>query len=240
MALQFLTKIPVNLNLVEEDFSPLNMASTMTLFPLVGFLLGLLLVAFDFIIMQLSPLLKNVLLLSFYTLLTGGLHLDGFMDTLDGLLPALPPERRQDIMKDSTIGSFAAIGLILLFLLKLALFMEVPLGLRPKTLLLMPVFSRFSMTVAAFLFKSRRKEGLGYLFSQAFKGKNFIGSSLITIAIILMVDPLAFFLLFPLLLTTFLLGRWVIHRIDGLTGDSYGFILELNELFFLLFLIGSL
>lgn len=235
-AIQFLTKIPVPVQLEEDDFTPLKMASTMSLFPLVGIFLGLLLILMDLLTSRLSPLLQNMLLLSLYTLLTGGLHLDGYMDTLDGLLPAVAPERRQEIMKDSNIGAFGAIGLVILLLLKLTLFFELPSEIRQVSILFMPLLSRFSMTAAAYLFKNRRREGLGYLFSQAFDGRRFFVSTLITFSIILFLEPVGLLLLPLMVMTTLCLGRWITGLIQGLTGDSYGFINEVNEVMVLLFI----
>lgn len=236
-AVQFLTKIPVSMTLEEEDFAPQRMASTMVLFPLVGLLLGSLLIFFDLLVKDLGPLLRNTLLLSFYILLTGGLHLDGLLDSLDGLLPAVEEKRRQEIMKDSNIGAFGAIGLVLSLILNIALLIELPEEVRLYALLSVPVLTRWSMTIAASLFTSRRQEGLAYLFSHSFTRKKSLVSTLLTLSILLIVHPFTLLLLVSLFISTYLLGRWIERRISGLTGDSYGFIHEINQIIALLLII---
>lgn len=235
-AVQFLTKIPINV-LQEEDFTPARMAGIFTLFPLVGLLLGVCLLGFDYLTGVVNPFLKNILLLSFYTLLTGGLHLDGYMDTLDGLLPAVSKEKRQEIMKESQIGAFAAIGLFILLFLKLGLFMELTGHSRHLALLLMPVLSRWSLIGAAFVFSSARADGLGYQFSQGIRGKNLFLSTLIALPITLLLGRRGLLLLLLVFTATLLWGRWITARIPGLTGDSYGFINEMNELLLLSLLL---
>lgn len=239
VALQFLTKIPVNIHLTEEDLSPSNMANTLILFPLVGLMLGLFLVGFDYLIrgLQFNPLLQNSLLFSFYILLTGGLHLDGYMDTVDGLLPAVSPIERQKIMKDSHIGAFAALLLVLLLLVKVGLFMELTGTIRYPALFLLPIFSRWSLVLAATFFKNPKQEGLGHLFSQGMDKKKLFQSTLLLLPLWVILSPQVFLLLPLLLLSTQILGWWITSRIQGLTGDCYGFIHELNEILILLFLI---
>jgi adenosylcobinamide-GDP ribazoletransferase len=74
-------------------------------YPLVGLILGLLLAYLDrFSAWLLPPGLASALLLVIWVALTGMLHLDGFMDACDGLLPPREPARRLEIMKDSRVA----------------------------------------------------------------------------------------------------------------------------------------
>src|SRR5207244_725765 len=88
-------------------------------FPVVGVLLGLGLAGGDRVLSWLfPPILAALLTLTAWKLVTGGLHLDGLADSLDGLM-GRDREQRLRIMRDSRIGVFGAVGLILTLLLEL-------------------------------------------------------------------------------------------------------------------------
>src|SRR5436309_1201627 len=99
-------------------------------FPVVGLGLGLVLVGVERVTSVLFPsLLAALLTVTAWKVLTGGLHLDGLADCLDGLV-GRDAEHRLSIMRDSRIGAFGAIGLILFLLLEIAAVAELPAGLR--------------------------------------------------------------------------------------------------------------
>ena len=84
-------------------------------FPLVGLMIGGLLALIAYFSPFKSELTAFLVLLA-WVILTGGLHLDGFGDSCDGLLATVDPARRLEIMKDPRAGSWAVIGLVLLLL----------------------------------------------------------------------------------------------------------------------------
>lgn len=118
IALQFLTRVPVP---AWVGFEPAWLQACMRYFPLVGALVGLagalVLAASAF---WWPPMVAVILSMAFTVWLTGGFHEDGLADTCDGLGGAVSRERALTIMKDSRIGSYGALGLILLLLLKAA------------------------------------------------------------------------------------------------------------------------
>ncbi len=115
LALGFLTTIPVN----APSPGPGDLGRAGMWFPLVGVGLGALLFGGQLVLTPfVSPLVAATLLVALWAGLTGGLHLDGLADCADGLLPAVVPERRLEIMRDPHVGAFGAIGLILFLLLK--------------------------------------------------------------------------------------------------------------------------
>jgi adenosylcobinamide-GDP ribazoletransferase len=90
-------------------------------FPVVGMMMGAVLVVAQWILAgHASPVLGAVLVVGLWVFLTGGLHLDGWTDCWDALPVAVSPERRRDILKDSRLGTFGALGLILLLAVKMA------------------------------------------------------------------------------------------------------------------------
>ncbi|MBI5248615.1 MAG: adenosylcobinamide-GDP ribazoletransferase, partial [Desulfomonile tiedjei] len=88
-------------------------------FPLVGALIGALLVGLHLILSGHLPVfLVAVLTIGLWIFLTGGLHLDGWTDCWDALAASVNPDRRMQILKDSRMGTFGALGLILLLAVK--------------------------------------------------------------------------------------------------------------------------
>src|SRR5207244_542235 len=107
-------------------------------FPVVGVVLGAALAAGDRGLSWLfPPILAALLTLTAWKLLTGGLHLDGLADCLDGLM-GRDREHRLSIMRDSRIGVFGAVGLILILLLELTALAGLPAGLRWRGLVAAP------------------------------------------------------------------------------------------------------
>lgn len=238
IALTFLTRIPFPnpTDVSEEEFT-----RSQHYYPIVGLLLGgILWASFLFLLPWYPPLITGALLLILQLILTGGIHLDGFMDSMDGLLSARTPERMLEIMKDSRVGAFGAISAIALLLLKFTLFAELltlNLPATPVILLFMPLLSRWIFLIGVHFFPYARPEGLGKGFHEASrrtKGIFFIqGISLFLLTF--------WFLRWPgvlgfLTATFFILifTRKSSRLLGGLTGDLYGASIEFAELFFLL------
>src|SRR2546422_10360486 len=109
-----------------------GLGSAAVWFPVIGVGLGAVLVAADLVASSLFPALLSALLtVTAWKLLTGGLHLDGLADCLDGLL-GHDAEQRLAIMRDSRIGAFGAIGLILFLLLEVVAVAGLPSGVRAR------------------------------------------------------------------------------------------------------------
>lgn len=89
-------------------------------FPIVGALLGAALLTGHAALLRLFPApVAAILIVALWIGLTGALHLDGWADCCDALMVAAPPEKRRLILKDSRLGSFGAVGLLMLVLLKI-------------------------------------------------------------------------------------------------------------------------
>lgn len=234
VALQFLTSIPVP---IKREIKLEEYGRSVAYFPLVGLVLGLILVGLDFLLRLLLPLtLVNALLIVALILLTGALHLDGFLDTCDGIFAFRSPEARLEIMKDSRVGSFGVVGAIALLLLKFAALQSLPLGLRPVALLLMPILARWAIVYAAVVFPyGRPGSSLGSLYKEhAGRGALIIATltTIILAAAAFQVAGLA--ILVAVWILTWLGSRYIMARIPGLTGDTYGAVGETMEVFTLL------
>lgn len=200
-------------------------------YPLVGLILGLLLVGADGLFSAFLPMgLAAALLLAFWAGLTGLLHLDGFMDCCDGLLPAREPARRLEIMKDSRVGAFGVAGAILLLLIKYNALATLPWPLRGPVLVVAPTLARWGMTWAMARYPLARREGVGVYFVAGLGWPQVMIASLIAAGVALIFlgwwSLLACGLAW-LMMT--LLALFALARINGLTGDVYGAIGETTE-----------
>ncbi len=116
IAFSMYSKIPA----AQCDWSEENMKYVMCFFPWVGIVIGLLVFGWDKLAAYLNvrDALRNVVLLMIPVAVTGGIHLDGFLDTSDAMSSWRPMEKRLEILKDSHAGAFAIIcGIAYFFLL---------------------------------------------------------------------------------------------------------------------------
>src|SRR5690606_20654554 len=138
LALGFLTRLPM---LARIDYSQQLMNQSNLYFPLVGLILGGLYVAlYSALSLFWSPWICVLLVLCFHLWVTGAFHEDGLADSMDALGGGYSVERRLEIMKDSRIGTYGTVALVLALVLKAALLTEAePIWL---ALLLTPVVAR--------------------------------------------------------------------------------------------------
>jgi adenosylcobinamide-GDP ribazoletransferase len=168
-----------------------------------------------------------VLILASWLLLTRALHIDGFMDTCDGLFGGFTPERRLEIMRDSRVGAFGVAGGGMLLLAKYAAIVSLT---NSSGLLLAPVLGRWVLSMAIFAFPYARDKGLGR------DMKDHAGWSQVILAGVLSLLLVWFFAGWTGLLAFALSGTvlwwgagFILRRIPGLTGDSYGALCEVTE-----------
>ncbi len=123
-ALQFLTSIPVS---IKRKMEPAQIGRATMWFPLIGFIIGLVLALLNLLLGLIFPAsVVNVLLIVAMVIITGALHLDGFADTCDGIAGHKPVEERWKVMHDSRTGAFGVVGVALLLLVKYVALNNVP------------------------------------------------------------------------------------------------------------------
>ncbi len=235
LALQFLTIFPIK---IKKNPQESDLASSMVFFPIVGLLLGFLLVAIDF---SLSPFLSKkivaIILVTFLFVITKGLHLDGLSDTFDALFSGKDKKQKLAIMKDSQIGAMGATALFLSLLLKIALIENIPPLIKVPALILFPAVSRCSMLFPAKIFKYAREEGTGKSFIENLKAKHlffaFFITALIVFSLLQIKGLIAFFLT---ILSILVFTKIVSKSIGGISGDILGAVNEISEISFLLYL----
>jgi len=236
-ALQFLTRIPVPCR--EMSFE--EVARATGAFPLVGMLIGLMLVGGWWLLRWLfPPLLADALLLAFWIAITGGLHLDGFVDCCDGLLAARPPEARLEILRDTAVGAYGVVGVVAFLLIKFAALASLLMGVRWSALLLAPTLGRWAMVYAIACYPYARPSGMGRPFKEAVGRRELAWATLMALAVALLGHSWVGFLAFCVAwIFLVLFARWVMGRIPGLTGDVYGALCELVEVVVLLTFVAA-
>ncbi|HEU0004324.1 MAG TPA: adenosylcobinamide-GDP ribazoletransferase, partial [Ktedonobacteraceae bacterium] len=169
-ALRFLSVLPVpgSALLFDKDETAPRLIIGCEYFPVVGLLLALLLWLLVLLFSRLIPQIAlAALLLVALAMLTGGLHLDGLMDTCDGLFGGRTRERKLEIMRDSRVGSFGVLGALCVLLLKFALLASIPVPSLPTALLLILPVARWSMVLALYVFPPACPTGLGAAYHHA-------------------------------------------------------------------------
>jgi len=232
VAFQFLTILPLNIKRFKEELLP----ESTIYFPLVGLTLGGFLVALEYCLSGMLPLeIISIVQVAFLALITGGLHLDGFADTIDGIGRSKSPEERMQAMKDSRVGPMGAVGLIFLLILKYNSLALINQGLKTYAALIFPMASRWAMVLAIFLSSQKSHTGIGNMFQKQIKEKHFIMSSILPfIIMIYLFESLGLIGLIGLSFVVFALFKLLLKDFGKITGDHFGFINETIELIVLL------
>lgn len=238
-AIQFLTIVTVNR---KEKVTEGDLARSMVYFPLVGFLIGVILVYADKALSYVLPhTIGNALLVLISVLLTRALHIDGLADTLDGLMGGSDKESRLRIMKDSRIGTAGVLGIVFVLLVKYLCLNNLFNDDKTELLLIAPVLSRWSQALMVFRANYVRDQGMGRAFVGHLRATGLAVSSAVAVGIVAYVLWVPALLVIAGTLALTLIGRWyLVRKLGGVTGDAIGAVSELNEvLTFLLFVILS-
>lgn len=232
-ALQFLTIFPAPFR---RDIGTKDFGQSLAYFPLVGLALGAILLGLYYGLSLILPArVVIVLLIIALAILTGAHHLDGLIDTCDGIVAGKSREERLGIMSDSHVGAFGITGILLLLLLKYVSLSSAPVL---PALLLMPTLSRWTMVGTILVFPYARSSGMGLAFKQGASWQRLAIATVI--ALIVAVALLKWWglaLMASLWLIVFGIASYLRSRLDGLTGDNYGAINELAEVLVLLLII---
>ncbi|HXF68824.1 MAG TPA: adenosylcobinamide-GDP ribazoletransferase [Thermoflexus sp.] len=225
-AVQFLTILP----LPQREIPLEEVGRSAWAFPVVGALIGLLLVGANALLSPLfPPALRAALVLALWVAMTGALHLDGFVDSCDALLAARPPETRLEILRDTHVGAFGVVGAVMLLLIKFATLMaHLSIG-RWSALLMAPPLGRWAMVYAMAHYPPARAFGMGKTVQGSVSKQTLLGATLLTLPVLL-TSPLEGLIAFVSAWGfTILFARWLLRRVPGFTGDIYGALCESVE-----------
>lgn len=220
--------------------------SRMTAFlGLVGCVLGALWLCAR-LLLSLIPLpapAAAVLLVAAAQLLTGFLHLDGFMDVCDALLSHRDEEGRRAILKDPHCGSFAVVSLVLLLALQFAavyalLGREIALPRTAAAVVALPALSRSSAGMLLLTVRTLPGSSLGAYFKTGNRRGALCALALTLLAaltaVFLWCGAAALICLMASLLAAALSGLYAVRRLGGVNGDTAGFVIVLGETLMLL------
>lgn len=225
LSFQFFSRIPINIPI---DFNEKNIKYSIFFLPLVGGIIGGGGGLIYFLLRPYSELIASFLALLTTIILTGALHIDGLSDTLDGFMSNRDKEKTLEIMRDSRIGAFGVLSIVLILLFKFILILSIED--LPIAIILSFANSRLIVGRIISCKKNARPDGLGNLFHSSNPKKLVITSWIIYILILTFLDIKY---LIPLFVTS-LVGEYMSHisykKINGLTGDVYGAIIEIGEL----------
>ncbi len=227
-ALRFLTIIP--LPRVRETTSE-EIGRSLAYFPLVGLLIGLILFGIDKGLAEILPsFVGSAVLLIALLVLTGANHLDGFIDTCDGLVAGRTPQQRWEIMRDSRVGAFGVIGACSFLILKYVSLAGVPESSRMEALILMPVLGRCAAVWAIFAFPYARPQGLGRVFKDHVTWPAVALATVVALAVSIgFMEFTGLAVMFGVGLVTFGMSALLRQKFAGLTGDTYGAVIEVGE-----------
>jgi adenosylcobinamide-GDP ribazoletransferase len=227
-ALQFLTVAPT---LVRRAPRPDDLGRSEAFFPLVGLLLGTVLVVVDLLLTPVAaPIVRNVVLVALAAVLTGALHLDGVVDTFDGLFAGATPEGRLAIMRDPRAGSYGVVAVVLLLALKLAALASLPPPLRFPGLVVAPCLGRWGIVLATGVFAYARPAGMGRDFKESIRWQHVAVAGVVALGSAGVLAGAFGLLVWTAVSAAVLLaGVWIARRLGGLSGDSYGALCEIAE-----------
>lgn len=206
-------------------------------FPLVGLIIGGLQWVVCWVLIKILPVnIVVIFVLLTGIFITGGLHIDGLGDTCDGFFSFKSKERIIEIMKDSRVGTYSCIAIIIDLLLRYASYHNLVLSNYSLAIIAAPVTAK---TVYIFMFyigKQAKAAGTGNLFI------GNVGKKELTTALLLglIINSLmlgiadAFIITATSVIITFLFNKFCENKIGGLTGDTLGANNELVELLVLI------
>ena len=260
LMLGFFTRLPVP----KVEFTEARYREAMKLVPLVGLVVGAILAGISLLLflVQAPTLIRGAALTCVYIFLTGGLHFDGLADTCDGVFSGRTREQSLEIMKDSRIGVFGTLGIVMAALVYFAAMAEAPFA----ALLVFPLCGRACCLVSASAAPYARQEGMGKaampgggILNAWFAYAFIVGAAFLAIPLMMLVRLFAGRLEIPaavfhegsyafapvvpliasgaaILVTAFMTVRFR-KKLGGVTGDTFGAVIEVSSLAFLLVFI---
>jgi adenosylcobinamide-GDP ribazoletransferase len=227
IALQFLTRLPVTLAGMP---APEQIGRSLLFYPLVGLLIGLLLLFAQHLLSDSAVLLQAALLLTVWVGISGGLHLDGLADSADAWVGGFGDrERTLAIMKDPRSGPIAVVVLVLLLLLKFAALVALLESGAGLLLLLVPWLARCLLPVLFLTTPYVRAGGLGQALAEHLPRQQLpwmLGAN--AVAMLLFGWPALLALLVAGVIFIWL-RILMLKRLGGATGDTAGALLEIAE-----------
>ena len=245
IGLQFLTRI----NIVRQvEWTERGFGESVKFFPSIGAVIGIIcagvMCALNFFFGSNFPMMTGTIAFALPIILTGGIHCDGLMDSADGLFSGREREKILQIMKDSRAGSFGVVAMILVAAMEISALTElsrVSTKIFCAAIFSAPIIARLMMVITIGAFPYARPDGMGKAFAKFTSRRTILIAAAETFALLL---PLNFidekiFLCAAIatlvaLIVTWRFANFALEKIGGVTGDIYGAITTLAEMFTLI------
>lgn len=225
LALQFLTRIPIRCTLQGNDAA---LGNSTLYYPMVGFVIGVLLSFLALILSGGSDLVAAAVVLTAWVWLTGGLHLDGLADCADAWVGGFGSRQRSlQIMKDPAAGPIAVIALFLIMLMKLSVVLVLIQHNNLIPLMLAPVLGRCAILLLMLSTPYVSQNGLAekIMHNLPFANARWV--------VVISLFFCGLFMGWANVLLACAVCFWIRHaaisRLGGATGDVYGAAVEILE-----------
>ena len=228
--ISFFTQIPVGRKI---EYNEENFISSLNLYTLVGAVIGFLLALTYLIFNNQISFIRGLVITISYILITGGIHLDGAADTLDGLLSGRSGDKIFEIMSDSRIGTFGVITLILIVLSQFILFSYLSI----EAVFMMPLAGRASVIAGCWNKKYAKKtKGMGTAFIENIDTRVLLINLLILFVFSMLSwqRTIIFTACFAAVSLSYFISTLIDDKIGGMTGDTCGFIAEISQIIFMI------
>lgn len=232
IAFAMYSKIPMP----KADWEKENMRYMMCFFPLIGIVIGAVMAGWGWLAarLQAGDILRSAVYVLIPVAVTGGIHLDGLLDTADALSSYQPRERKLEILKDSNAGAFAVIAACCYFLAAFGVWSELN---QQQTLVLAGgfVLSRAMSGLGVASFPCAKKTGTLAMFSDAVQERVVM----LCLYVLLFLSAGWMCVLEPKLGTAAVVSGWLVFfgyyrmsmkEFGGITGDLAGFFVQMCEL----------
>lgn len=239
MMITFLTRIPLP---QIGEFNEKDFIRGIIYAPLIGLFIGVVLALESYFLKPYLPsIVLGFLIFLSYLIISGGLHIDGLVDSADGLYSSRKKDRILEIMKDSRVGTFGALALLIVCIG----FIIISGYLDWQGILFMPLVGRITMLQVAASGDYAREDGMAKGIIDYIETRHWIYWILIfmilSVAGMVLVDEKLFLIIFlsyiQLIGIMHMQCKSIIGKIDGITGDILGYSVELSQVIYMMIMI---
>lgn len=233
------SRIPVP----QADWNEKNRKYSMCFFPLVGMVIGGAIALWIWLccVLDIPELIKGAVCAALPILISGGIHMDGFMDTQDAMASWQPMEKRLEILKDTHTGAFAVINCSLYLIINTAFASRLSINEIPQIFCIYTV-SRALSSITLTLFKSARPGGMLDSFARSAHKRTVTAfcSAYLAVSTVILLSS-GFFIGIMCICASLLLTLFYRYRaykyFGGITGDLAGWFVQIEELLMLAVII---
>ncbi len=229
-AMMLLTRIPVPWRKISNK--PPNLSRSAWAYPLVGLIISFI-GAFAYAVvayLNLSPMLAALLAVLAMVLTTGAFHEDGLADMADGIGGGMTKDKKLEIMRDSRVGTYGAVALILSIMIRVETLDTFSYMAAILAIVAAGPLSRAMIVLALYLLPPAREKGLGTVAGEPPQAAMITALFFGIIPLALLWSPLSILLaIIASILALILVSRIAMKSVDGYTGDILGAIQQVSE-----------